>query len=328
MAGHRVRTLRWASGMALGALVLSGCTPVQVARPERPDVEPYTRAPLQEGQASRFVSDYSKSLNEALAEDGEGLEKIQDNPLLDRTRAEAKIAKANDKTLSAAALSSVVAGGPSFDKYPMWFVGFAASAQKGQGSQVMTVVRESASDPWKVSQSMFVSTDEVPKLRAEQDGSVPAAADSFGSLMNSSANQLSEELASGKAAAKPAAEQSGGAVKSFRSYVDGFAKGENAFKNVTTKCSPRPDDSGLKALATADDGGVALGQVNCTTSFSVPNDYAVNMGKAVKAVMTTAADGKKIEISTVIPFMVVQSGGSATMVTSDWFLKSAKTSKS
>ena len=86
------------------------------------------------------------------------------------------IARADEQTLSAVNFTEVVAGGPMFSEYPMWFIGFGDPGE-GDSVQAMLVTRESASQEWKVAQSLFVPRDAVPTLLAAGDGAVPVAPD-------------------------------------------------------------------------------------------------------------------------------------------------------
>ncbi|WP_146004736.1 hypothetical protein, partial [Brevibacterium paucivorans] len=55
--------------------------------------------PLRAGDGSEFITDYTKKLQKALADDGKGLDEIQGGPMLDRTKAEVLVAKAEKKKL-------------------------------------------------------------------------------------------------------------------------------------------------------------------------------------------------------------------------------------
>jgi len=316
-----------AAGLAAVALGVTGCAPLPIAQPERPELTPFQRAPLRPGEAGEFLSGYSKSLGSSLADNGKGLEDIQSGPLLDRTRAEVKIAKATKQKLSAVSFTSVIAGGPRFSQYPMWFMAFGTAKQSDQGVQALLVQRDSASSEWKADQGLFIPTDDVPDLRT-QDGVVKRAPGSFKDAAGAATQQLAEELETGKKPKQQRAKISGNAVKSFRTYVDGFSKGADPFKDVTAECADPAAGKARRALATADGGAVTLGELRCSVTFSVPADYSVNMGAAVKAVMTTADDGDKIRIDTSVPYMLSRESGKSTVVTSNWFLTGAQTSKS
>ncbi|MYM20212.1 hypothetical protein GSY69_09590 [Brevibacterium sp. 5221] len=324
LRAHR-RGLALAAGLGATVLGASGCTPLPIAQPEHPQVSPYERGPLREGQAGEFLKDYTKRLDTALGSGGEGLDALQSGSLLERTRAEVKIAKADKQKLSAVGFSSVVAAGPSFGEYPMWFLAFGQAADQKQGTQAMLVQRESSTADWTVAKGIFVPTGEVPALQAGDDGTVARAPENHAGLAAKAAAQLATRLETGKAPAG-AAEVSGSAAKSFRSYVEAFGKGDDAFANVRADCSPA-DDGEVRGLRTEDDGAVSLGDLRCAVDFDVPDDYSVNMGAAVKAVMTTGDDGSHIRINTSVPYLAVQQGDAVKLVTSDWFLVSAQTSK-
>ena len=145
-----------AAGASAMALVLSGCSqlPLPIAQPAEPELTPYERPALRPGDAGTFMTDYTEALDATLAGDQEELDGIQTGPLLGRTRAEVLIARAEEQTLSAVAFTEVVAGGPMFDEYPMWFIGFGDPGE-GESVQAMLVTRESAAEDWKAAQSLF-----------------------------------------------------------------------------------------------------------------------------------------------------------------------------
>src|SRR5699024_819658 len=120
-------------------------------------------------EAGEFMTDYTESLDKTLGDDGDGLDKIQAAPLIDRTRAQIQIADKADQKLRAPNFTEVVAGSPSFTDYPMWFYAFGTADEKStdgdeQLTQVMLVTRESASAEPLVRSSSYIPTDQMPTL--------------------------------------------------------------------------------------------------------------------------------------------------------------------
>src|SRR5699024_8188870 len=119
---RRRRSLRAVTAASLGTgLLLSGCASMPIAKPSTPDITPYEHIALRPGEAGEFMTDYTESLDKTLGDDGDGLDKIQAAPLIDRTRAQIQIADKADQKLRAPNFTEVVAGSPSFTDYPMWF---------------------------------------------------------------------------------------------------------------------------------------------------------------------------------------------------------------
>src|SRR5699024_4506789 len=89
---RRRRSLRAVTAASLGTgLRLTGCASMPIAKPSTPDITPYERIALRPGEAGEFMTDYTESLDKTLGDDGDGLDKIQAAPLIDRTRAQIQI---------------------------------------------------------------------------------------------------------------------------------------------------------------------------------------------------------------------------------------------
>ena len=325
-ASHLRRTVA-AAGLGL-VMAVSGCG-LSVTRPADPEVTPYSRPALRQGEAADYMESYSDRLGRALANDGEGLDQEQSGPLLDRTRAELLIAKGEDNKLGVAQFDSVVAGGPVFQDYPLWFIGFGHAADEEAGTQALLVTRESAASDWKAVQGLFIPNDQVPTLVSDENGAVAAAPSSFVQTQTTVNQTLVGYLAGGDKKDVDAAgiEMIGTAFDDFRKYVSSYSDGDNAFDSVNSDCKPYEDiDLNATALSTQD-GAVGFGEVRCTITLEVAGDYAVTLSEAIKAVVQGDADGNKVTIETSVPYVVKTSGGAVQVIGSDWFLLEARTEK-
>ncbi|GAA4284848.1 hypothetical protein GCM10022261_23790 [Brevibacterium daeguense] len=321
---RRVAATAGASALVLG---LSGCAVLPVAQPAAPELTPYERPPLRAGEAGAFMTEYTERLGETLSGDQSALDQIQTGPLLERTRAEILIAEAEEETLGAVSFAEVTAGGPMFSDYPMWFI---AVGDPGESDtvQAMLVTRESAVQDWKVGQALFVPRDQVPTLVADADGGVPMAPDEHQDVVQAVNEQLVPYLETGElpesdvAIAYPT-----DTFRSFREYVDQFSEGDDAFDDVTVSCEPYSDvDLAGLALQTQT-GSVSFGETRCAITLKVPGDFALDMGTAVEAVMTSDGEGNVVQINTSLPHMLTTTDDSSSVVGSDWFLLSAQTSQ-
>lgn len=322
--GRRSGVLAGASAMALA---LSGCTALPIAQPATVELTPYERPALRDGDAGRFMTDYTESLDAALDGELETLDLIQTGPLLDRTRAEVLIARADEQTLSAVNFTEVVAGGPMFSEYPMWFIGFGDSGE-GDSVQAMLVTRESASQEWKVAQSLFVPRDAVPTLLAAGDGAVPVAPDAHQDVAAAAATQLDGFLETGELPERPVElTYPTEAFSGFREYVDQFTDGDNAFEDVTVTCEPYTDAPLSEYALETEVGAVSFGEARCTIALSVPEDFSIDMGTAVEAVMTSEGEGNAVQIEASVPYMLTSAGAENTVYGSDWFLLSSQTTE-
>lgn len=329
-AGGRARRLGGtAAGASAMALVLSGCTqlPLPIAQPAEAEFTPYERPALRPGDAGAFMTDYTESLDTTLAGDQEELDLIQTGPLLGRTRAEVLIARAEDQTLSAVGFTEVVAGGPMFDEYPMWFIGFGDPGE-GESVQAMLVTRESAAEDWKAAQSLFVPREAVPTLLAGGDGAVPAAPDAHQDVAAAAATQLDGFLETGTLPESPVEfAYPTDTFSSFREYVDQFSEGDNAFEDVGVTCEPYTEVPLSTFALETETGAVSFGEVQCTITLSVPGDFSIDMGTAVEAVMTSDGGGGTVQIDASLPYLLTSAGAENTVYGSDWFLLSSQTSE-
>lgn len=329
-SGGRTRRLgATAAGASAMALVLSGCTqlPLPIAQPAEAEFTPYERPALRPGDAGAFMTDYTESLDATLAGDQEELDLIQTGPLLGRTRAEVLIAQAEEQTLSAVAFTEVVAGGPMFDEYPMWFIGFGDPGE-GESVQAMLVTRESAAEDWKAAQSLFVPREAVPTLLAGGDGAVPTAPEAHQDVSAAAATQLDGFLETGTLPESPVEfAYPTDTFSSFREYVDQFSEGDNAFEDVGVTCEPYTEVPLSTLALETEAGAVSFGEVQCTITLSVPGDFSIDMGTAVEAVMTSDGGGNTVQIDASLPYLLTSAGAENTVYGSDWFLLSSQTSE-
>lgn len=309
------------------AVTLSGCG-LPVAQPKQPEIEKYTRPGIRQGEASKFLKDYSDQLDEALKGDHKKLDQIQTGPLLQRTRAEVAIAEKTDGKLSSPRFSSVLVASPNFEKYPMWFVAFGAVDKKDAGSQALLVTRESATEEWTVTQALFVPDDQVPGFEVDEGGSAERAPGGFATKLGDTSDVVAKYLSDGKKEHLDGANISteGKAFSDFRDYVDSYSEGDNAFDKVSTECKPYEDvDLSAYTLATTD-GSIGFGEIRCTLTLEVPAEYAVTLPKAVEAVKTSEEKGSRVIIETSVPFMMHESDG-VKAVGTGWFMLESRTEK-
>ena len=332
---RRRRSLRAVTAASLGTgLLLSGCASMPIAKPSTPDITPYERIALRPGEAGEFMTDYTESLDKTLGDDGDGLDKIQAAPLIDRTRAQIQIADKADQKLRAPNFTEVVAGSPSFTDYPMWFYAFGTADEKStdgdeQLTQVMLVTRESASAEPLVRSSSYIPTDQMPTLMADDAGAVEPGPDDFDEELDTSADDVASFLVDGKA--KDSKGKSGapdglkeGGFKGFRDYLDGLRDKDSGFDKVDVDCRPYDDLDFEDMTLSTDNGAIGMGEVRCTLTIKVPTDYALDLGDTVEAVKTNDKDGDTVKVDTAHPYVLMKTGDSLTAVATDWDVLSSR----
>jgi len=308
--------------------VLAGCSPLPVAQPSSPNLTEFERPALRAGEAGEFLTSYTERLDASLKGDEDQLDKIQAPPLLDRTRAEVLIAKAGKTELSAVNFDQIVAGGPSFAEYPMWFIAFGKPAESDETVQAMLVTRESAGEDWQVTQSLFVPQENVPTLVAGGTGAVEQSGKEFTELGTTANETLQQYLETGEIPENDQSiEYASDAFTGFRDYVDEMAGNDEAFEDTKVTCDPYDEATvplashGLKT----ETGDVAFGEVRCTIELKVRSGGSIDVGEELEAVMTSDLEGGKLLISASIPYMLLGSEQTNLIVGSDWFLLEAQT---
>lgn len=322
------RALSTMTAALAGLGLLSGCSGAPpIARPAVPQSSEYTKEPLRAGDGSAFITDYTKKLQKSLADDGKGLDQIQAGPMLDRTKAEVLVAKAEKKKLGTVGFDKVLAGGPAQSDYPLWFFAFASSDDADAGTQALLVMRASANDDWSVQQGLFIDGKRVPKLALE-DGQVAPAdkqyAVDFGESVTAVKDFLSGAKGDGGGALKDY-DLSGDGFKSYRAYVDEYAKDSKSFKRVESQCQPYTEiDFENYAAETESGGATSMAEMRCTITIEVPKDFNFSLPKQVSAITTGKKSGNRVEIEASIPFMIETGDGKTKLTSSDWFPLSGK----
>lgn len=308
--------------------VLAGCSPLPVAQPSSPNLTEFERPALRAGEAGEFLTSYTERLDASLKGDENQLDKIQAPPLLDRTRAEILIAKAGKTELSAVNFDQIVAGGPSFAEYPMWFIAFGKPAESDETVQAMLVTRESAGEDWQVTQSLFVPQENVPTLVAGGTGAVEQSGKEFTELGTTANETLQQYLETGEIPENDQSiEYASDAFTGFRDYVDEMAGNDEAFEDTKVTCDPYDQatvplaEHGLKT----ETGDVSFGEVRCAIELKVRSGGSIDVGEELEAVMTSDLEGGRLVISTSIPYMLLGSEQTNLIVGSDWFLLEAQT---
>lgn len=303
-------------------LALSGCAALPIAQPHTPQVTPYERTAVRPGEAGKFMTAYTESLDKILENKGEGLETIQGAPLIDRTRAQIKIADKTKQKLRAPNFAEVVAGGPSFEKYPMWFYALGTTDGEDKLTQVQLATRESASTQPIVRTAVFIPADQAPTLLADGSGAVETAPKAFTESMATAADEVSAYLADGKAEKVKGLDQGG--FKSFRDYLGGLRNKDSGFDEVKSECKPYADlDFGSMTLTT-EDGALGMGEVRCTLTIKVPEDYSLDLGDTIEAVKTNDKNGNTVKVDTAQPYVIMAKGEELTAVASDWDILSSR----
>lgn len=303
-------------------LALSGCAAIPVAQPHTPNVTPYERTAVRPGEAGDFMTGYTESLDKILADKGEGLESIQGAPLIDRTRAQIQIAEKTKQTLRAPNFTEVVAGGPSFEQYPMWFYALGTTDGDEKLTQVQLATRESASTQPIVRSAVFIPADQAPTLLADQNGAVEVAPKAFSESMTTAADEVASYLADGKADKVKGLDQGG--FKSFRDYLGGLRNEDSGFDEVTAECKPYSEFDFASMTLTTEQGALGMGEVRCTLTIKVPEDYSLDLGDTIEAVKTNDKDGNTVKVDTAQPYVIMQNGEELTAVVSDWDILSSR----
>lgn len=324
-----VRGWSAAAGALAAGLLLSGCG--DFPQPTRPELTPYERPAIREGDASRFLTTYAEELDAALRESPEALEPLQAEPLLERTRAEMAIAEKTETTLGATGYTDVVAGGPVFDGYPLWFMAFATPEETGDEDgpaevQALLVQRASAADDWKVRESMFVPAEAQPTILADETGAVATAPQAHTDAAAQVVGQAAEYLQTGKVP-NGAPDFSKGGFKDLRDYVDELGAEDTGFSDVGVECAA-DTESGVEQMALATEGGgVSFAEIRCTLTVQVPESYYVDLGDDIEAVMTTDDQGSVITITVGQPMLATTAGEQVAVYSPGWFMLSSATAE-
>ena len=324
------RSLRTVTAAMIGTgLVLSGCANMPIAKPSSPDVTPYERTAVRPGEAGKFMTNYTESLDKTLGDKGTDLDKIQAAPLIDHTRAQIQIADKAKQKLRAPNFTEVVAGSPSFTEYPMWFYAFGTADEKStdgdkQLTQVMLVTRESASTDPLVRQASYVPTDQVPALMADDQGAVEEAPEEFSSDLTTASGDVSSFLVDGKAKSGGPDGLKEGGFKGFRDYVGDLRDEDSGFDKVDVDCKPYEDLKFEDMTLSTENGAIGMGEVRCTLTIKAPSDYALDLGDTVEAVKTNDKEGDTIKVDTAHPYVLMKTGDELTAVATDWNVISSK----
>ena len=322
--GRKARSMRIATAATLGSgLALSGCSALPVAQPHTPENTPYERTAMRPGEAGKFMTGYTESLDKILGDGGTDLDKIQGAPLIDRTRAQIQIADKAKQKLRAPDFTEVVAGSPSFEAYPMWFYAFGTAAEDStegdeQMTQVQLVTRESASAEPIVRSASYIPSDQMPTLMADGKGAVETAPESFDDELSTTADQVSSYLVDGKDEGKDAEGLGKGGFKGFRDYLGDLRDKDSGFDKVDVECKPYEDlDFATMALST-ERGAIGMGEVRCTLTIKVPDDYSLDLGDTVEAVKTNDKDGDTVKVETAHPYVLLKTDDKLSAVATDW----------
>lgn len=318
------RSLRSVTAATLTTgLALSGCTGLPVAQPHSPDITPYERTAMRPGEAGKFMTDYTESLDAILNDGGTDLEKIQGEPLIDRTRAQMQIAKKAKQKLRAPNFSEVVAGSPSFTEYPMWFYAFGTSDGDKKLTQVQLATTESASTEPIVRTASYIPTDQMPTLMADGHGAVKPGPEGFDDEMTKTADQVSKFLADGKAGKADADGLKEGGFKDFRGYLGDLRGKDSGFDKVDISCKPYEKLDFTSMTLSTEHGAIGMGEVRCTLTIKVPDDYSVDLGDTIEAVKTNDKDGNTVKVDTAHPYVLMKTEDKVSAVSTDWSVLSS-----
>ncbi|WP_101641946.1 hypothetical protein [Brevibacterium antiquum] len=319
------RSLRMVTAVSLTTgLALSGCTALPVAQPHSPDITPYERTAMRPGEAGTFMTGYTESLDGILNDGGTGLEKIQGEPLIDRTRAQILIAKKAKQKLRAPNFSEVVAGSPSFTEYPMWFYAFGTAKGDEKLTQVQLATRESASTDPIVRTASYIPTDQMPTLMADGHGAVEPGPDAFNEEMTTTADQVSKFLVDGKADKADADGLKEGGFKDFRGYLGDLRGKDSGFDKVDVSCKPYEKLDFTSMTLSNEHGAIGMGEVRCTLTIEVPDDYSVDLGDTIEAVKSNDKDGNTVKVDTAHPYVLLKTGDELSAVATDWNVLSSR----
>ncbi|WP_309132368.1 hypothetical protein [Brevibacterium sp.] len=322
--GQRKRMLRVGTAMTLGSgLALSGCGVLPIAQPDNPDITPYERTAIRPGEAGKYMTEYTESLDKILKEGGNGLESIQGAPLIDRTRAQIQIAEKAKQKLTAPNFTEVVAGGPSFQEYPMWFYAFGTTNGDDKMTQVQLVTRESAVAKTIVRAASYIPAEQAPTLLANGRGAVDTAPKDFTDAMAPSAEKVSAYLVDGKADKSLGGLEEGG-FKSFRDYLGQLRGEDSGFDEVNAKCQPYSELDFSSMTLKTENGAIGMGEIRCTLTIKVPDDYSLDLGDTIEAVKTNDKDGNTVEVDTAHPYVLVKSDDSLKAMAIDWDVTSSR----
>ena len=319
------RSFRIATAATLtSGLALSGCTALPVAQPHSPDITPYERTAMRPGEAGKFMTDYTESLDKILKDGGTDLESIQGAPLIERTRAQIQIADKAKQELRAPNFSEVVAGSPSFTEYPMWFYAFGTTEGDEKLTQVQLATRESASTEPLVRTAAYIPSDQVPTLMADGTGAVTPGPKEFSEEMTTSADQVSKFLVDGKADDAAADGLKEGGFKDFRDYLGGLRGDDSGFDKVDVECKPYEKLDFTSMTLSTEHGAIGMGEVRCTLTIEVPDDYSLDLGDTVEAVKTNDKDGNTVKVDTAHPYVLLKTEDDLSAVATDWNVLSSR----
>jgi hypothetical protein len=311
------------AGLLGTGLVLSGCTSMPIAKPSTPDITPYERPALRAGEAGKFMTHYTESLDKTLGDKGTDLDKIQAAPLIDHTRAQIQIADKAKQKLRAPNFTEVVAGSPSFKEYPMWFYAFGTADKEStngdkQLTQVMLVTRESASTEPLVRSASYIPSDQMPTLMADDHGAVEPGPKDFDKDLTTSADDVASYLVNGKPKSGAPDGLKEGGFKSFRDYVGDLGDKDSGFDKVDVDCRPYEDLAFADMTLSTENGAIGMGEVRCSLTIKAPSDYALDLGDTVEAVKTNDKEGDTIKVDTAHPYVLMRTGDEVTAVATDW----------
>ena len=319
------RSLRIATAATLtSGLALSGCTALPVAQPHSPDITPYERTAMRPGEAGKFMTGYTESLDKILNDDGTDLETIQGAPLIDQTRAQIQIADKAKEKLRAPNFSEVVAGSPSFTEYPMWFYAFGTTKDDEKLTQVQLATRESASTAPLVRTASYIPSDQVPTLMADGKGAVKPGPEGFAEEMTTSADQVSKFLVDGKADKAGVAGLKEGGFKAFRDYLGDLRGEDSGFDKVDVECKPYEKLDFTSMTLSTEHGAIGMGEVRCTLTIKVPDDYSLDLGDTVEAVKTNDKTGNTVKVDTAHPYVLMKTEDDLSAVGTDWNVLSSR----
>ncbi|RAF56332.1 hypothetical protein DN546_36350, partial [Burkholderia multivorans] len=75
---------------------------------------------------------------------------------------------------------------------------------------------------------------------------------------------------------------------------------------------------------TTEQGALGMGEVRCTLTIKVPEDYSLDLGDTIEAVKTNDKDGNTAKVDTAQPYVIMQNGEELTAVASDWDILSSR----
>ncbi|WGW12962.1 hypothetical protein LWF01_04100 [Saxibacter everestensis] len=319
-SGRRAATF---AALSVGTVVLSGCAmPVQ---PSKVEVTPPSKVAMSKGDGPELIASYTESLNKSYQDNLAGIDDLQGEPLLTRTKADQIIREKTGEKATVFGYSDVTVAAPRLDEYPLWAIARATPNGAEKTSQLLLVVRESSTSDWKVLQSVFGPKNDIPAFIGKQDGSVAVATDADVEAINGAVNVASDFLETGK---KPEQGTSvdAAAFADYRDYVSNFKKKDSGFSSVETRCEPFADADLTSHAIEAKDNALALAEVRCTLTVKVDESFSLDLGTAIEALLGDKNEGSTVEVTTSHPLVVwVNDKGEATLGTDDWSLIGAST---